>query len=1159
MELPSLLPLLTGLKALYPVPNKKLARLPKITQSTLDSFYDSFPSAQHDAFQNYSFQQAFYPDLNSDQAHIRWQLGLLAVWAVELLDKIAREHLGNTVDLAKPPLLPVSTPAMVLTMLSHTMTQVLSPLFRTAYPHDTMPSVGSGTETLERSSKTSSSSNSPSLLSSSDLPSIRQQAGHQLTQLLIRLFYLALSKPPTDIGKLIRDGGIVRGILKMAVSLGWDHSHLIDSNELKGLVIKALDSYSPQMTLSLLSPLTSNSTETLPSLKHLRLTAGSLMTRSLLRPGGIEGLLQSLFGASSESSASETSNASAGSSEEGGDILTKKSESFARILTSVPAGQTSEAYFSKVIPRLMSLLISSNTPTTYLRPLSTTIIRLIPAQSSRIFPSLHAPLLQPSQNLFTQAPLQSVLSMIPLILLSPPSTSTQKSMLLRPIIGQVFGLYWHLLQNKTADVVLKEEVGAMLKSWAKVLSEADVGRGLEVVLRAGRGWEGQPGVLPGSETDEGEWFWEGGGEDLRVTWGVPQPILPPPSADPGSVSLESETLSLISPHPPPNLFTSFLKSLNRPAVAGNFFIHILDNIRSTHLSSTTSREDEDPKTLLLLSQMVVQMVEAMGEDLVKGEESRILSFISFVLENGVPTQHPPPPITARQKFGLGGLTLSDLKIVDDEILVPGARVDDDEDDDLDSDDEVDLPDLEDDPEAGVFGLSESKPVVESGEQAENEDGEVGQGKLGIVGTAIGLLVAVLQGNETLSFKSAPLLLIIKASLERHINSNLPAVRHLAKEALLIISVREATTSFRSSRSSSSSADSPEMEKALQTYRDALKLVSDPLVPVRAHGLIMLRQLVLPPSRQKKERPTHGTPNPEASLPPALIPGILDVFLQSIQDSDSYVYLNAVKGLAGLVDGWGKEVLGRMVGVYAKGVGNDGWEGTLDFGSKRRGVGSERNGHVEMERVELDLRLRVGEALCGVIERSDESLSIYSSVLVPRLLLVFRASDLPTALRSSSLAILSLVVKTSPLTAKPFLVDLVLACTDLLQIETVAMVRPLSASKSSSEAEVEENRGGEEDEEGSPDLIPEESIPDISPVLSNPKHPVLRRSALYFLSAAIRADINEDDQTVETNIWKSVARVVGYVRATDEDLTVRGLAGEVEVDLKRIALGRDYLP
>lgn len=195
------------------------------------------------------------------------------------------------------------------------------------------------------------------------------------------------------------------------------------------------------------------------------------------------------------------------------------------------------------------------------------------------------------------------------------------------------------------------------------------------------------------------------------------------------------------------------------------------------------------------------------------------------------------------------------------------------------------------------------------------------------------------------------------------------MRHLCKEALLILSLRSATSSLHSTKGKASSTpDQLATEAALERYQEALKLIADPSVPVRAHGLILLRQLVLSPTQQVKERPSAS---PNARLPEALVPGIMDVFVQSIQDSDSYVYLNAVKGLAGMVDGHGKDVLGRLMRVYAKGVGNNGWMGSGSTGGK----GKAREG-AEMDVKDLDTRLRVGEALCGVIERCEAALGRY---------------------------------------------------------------------------------------------------------------------------------------------------------------------------------------
>jgi hypothetical protein len=306
----------------------------------------------------------------------------------------------------------------------------------------------------------------------------------------------------------------------------------------------------------------------------------------------------------------------------------------------------------------------------------------------------------------------------------------------------------------------------------------------------------------------------------------------------------------------------------------------------------------------------------------------------------------------------------------------------------------------------------------------------------------------------------------------------------------------------------------------------------------------------------------------AVLPPAFIPAILDVFLQSVQDPDTFVYLNAVKGLSALVDGWGKDVLGRMLAVYAKGVGSNGWDGGVI------GAG-------EMERGDLDLRLRVGEALCGVVERSGAGLGVHgtclspyflllcgieisqahsdtvgpliavASTLIPPLLLVFRSSTLPTALRSSALTILSIISSTSPLAINPYSTSLVLACADLLQTESVPLKQAHQQPKRKSSEEGDMNVDADEDEED-PATQPEELNPTISPVLSNSKHPILRRAALHFLSAMLRGDM--DASAVDRDVWKRVGIIVGYVGQTDEDLLTRGLAKDVSRDLRKIMRG-----
>jgi len=141
------------------------------------------------------------------------------------------------------------------------------------------------------------------------------------------------------------------------------------------------------------------------------------------------------------------------------------------------------------------------------------------------------------------------------------------------------------------------------------------------------------------------------------------------------------------------------------------------------------------------------------------------------------------------------------------------------------------------------------------------------------------------------------------------------------------------------------AREPEEDRIRSTYQRALKLLQDPLLPVRAHGLLLLRELV---------SVRAGTTPHDAVR--ALEPAIRDVFLQAVQDDDSYIFLNAVQGLATLADSFGTDVLRALVRAYADGL---------------QGVGAGA-----LTRQEVDVRLRIGEALGQVIRRCGEALPRY---------------------------------------------------------------------------------------------------------------------------------------------------------------------------------------
>ncbi|KAL0079581.1 hypothetical protein F4703DRAFT_1741470 [Phycomyces blakesleeanus] len=119
------------------------------------------------------------------------------------------------------------------------------------------------------------------------------------------------------------------------------------------------------------------------------------------------------------------------------------------------------------------------------------------------------------------------------------------------------------------------------------------------------------------------------------------------------------------------------------------------------------------------------------------------------------------------------------------------------------------------------------------------------------------------------------------------------------------------------------------------YREAMKALQDDLLPVRAHGIGMLKEMVL--SRDPLVASGSGLDN------------VLDLFVRLVQDEDSFIYLNAVKGLSALTDVHGNEIIAKLGQIYSD------------------------------ESQKLENRLRVGEALLQTVQRCGDALGKYGNM------------------------------------------------------------------------------------------------------------------------------------------------------------------------------------
>ena len=108
-----------------------------------------------------------------------------------------------------------------------------------------------------------------------------------------------------------------------------------------------------------------------------------------------------------------------------------------------------------------------------------------------------------------------------------------------------------------------------------------------------------------------------------------------------------------------------------------------------------------------------------------------------------------------------------------------------------------------------------------------------------------------------------------------------------------------------------------------TYQQAMEYISDPLVPVRAQGISMLKDLILKKS---------STVNVDA---------VLETLVGTLQDDDSYVYLNAIKAIRSLADIYHDRLLNTVMEKY------------------------------ESPNFATDVRIRLAEVLAGLIQQMGQ--------------------------------------------------------------------------------------------------------------------------------------------------------------------------------------------
>lgn len=159
----------------------------------------------------------------------------------------------------------------------------------------------------------------------------------------------------------------------------------------------------------------------------------------------------------------------------------------------------------------------------------------------------------------------------------------------------------------------------------------------------------------------------------------------------------------------------------------------------------------------------------------------------------------------------------------------------------------------------------------------------------------------------------------------------------------------------------------------QKIQNAMEYISDPLVPVRAQGINILKTLI------QRSSSAINTDN------------VLGILVGLLQDDDSYVYLNAIRAIQSLAESHGPQILQKLLKEY------------------------------ESSDNAVDERVRLAEAAATIIQRMGEifnALPISTEVITRSLHIVAHEHDWRISV--SALGLLSLAGEMAPLKAGPAL-------------------------------------------------------------------------------------------------------------------------------------------
>lgn len=293
---------------------------------------------------------------------------------------------------------------------------------------------------------------------------------------------------------------------------------------------------------------------------------------------------------------------------------------------------------------------------------------------------------------------------------------------------------------------------------------------------------------------------------------------------------------------------------------------------------------------------------------------------------------------------------------------------------------------------------------------------------GLTRMAVELLLSTLEAHPDLTPQNNALLGLIDRTLtsRRFDLDAIDSVENAEADAELSKVIKEARLVLLARRQAGVAKAEKEEPERIETigsrarrevqekYSEALSALQDPIIPVRAHGIVLLKELAaeLQAASRSKDKMMLALEDEERQARLEAIEGLLDktdfiaLLLQALADDESYLYLHAVQALKDVAL-CGDSRLATLVRMYIDAPAS------TSNGCAPTPTSSQTN-------LSVTVRLRLGEVLLHTIQSLGEAGARYSSLILPSLLDALRDASQPTTLRSSVLSLLGTCVEAFPL-------------------------------------------------------------------------------------------------------------------------------------------------